>query len=91
MNSFQLRSGRGAPYFVVLSAAVSVAVLGGTAALFAEAAHTPVFVQGSTLAAQAAQCPYPLSKQARHECLRDIAAAAIAKQETVLVARFSDQ
>jgi len=76
---------------VVAAAAVSVGLLGGTVALFASAGSTPTFMAGSRSAQQAAQCPYPLSQAARHECLRDIAAAAARSPErdAVLVARAS--
>ncbi|HKW85006.1 MAG TPA: hypothetical protein VJN68_14750 [Burkholderiaceae bacterium] len=73
------------------AAAVSVGLLGGTLALFASAGSTPTFVAGSRSAQQAAECPTPLSQSARHECLRDIAAAAAraSERDTMLVARAS--
>jgi hypothetical protein len=91
MNTFQLRTRGAALCSVVGAAAVSVGLLGGTAALFASAGSTPTFVAGSRSAQEAARCPYPLSQSARHECLRDIAAAAARSPErdTLLVARAS--
>ena len=91
MHTFQLHTRRAALCSMVAAAAVSVGLLGGTAALFASAGSTPTFVAGSRLAQQAAQCPYPLSQPARHECLRDIAAVAAGSlaRDAVLVARAS--
>ena len=91
MQAFHLRSRRAALCSVVAAAAASVGLLGGTAALFASAGSTPTFMAGSRSAQQAAQCPYPLSQSARHECLRDIAAAAARSPErnAMLVARAS--
>jgi hypothetical protein len=90
MHTFQLRTRRATLCSVVAAAAVSVGLLGGAAALFARAGSTPTFVAGSRSALEAAHCPYPLS-QARHECLRDIAAAATRapEQGAILVARAS--
>jgi len=75
----------------VAAAATSTGLLGGTAALFASAGSTPTFTAGSSLAQQAALCPYPLSQPARHSCLRDIAASAARPQarDAVLMARAS--
>jgi hypothetical protein len=89
MPTFQPLTRRAALCSVVAATAVSFGLLGGTAALFASAGSTPTFAPGSTLARQAAQCPYPLSHPARHECLRDIAASAARSPEhdAVLVAR----
>jgi hypothetical protein len=92
MHTFHLRTRRAVLCSVVAAAAVSVGLLGGTAALFARAGSTPTFTAGSRLAQQAAQCPSsPLSQSARHECLRDIAASAARspEREAVLVARAS--
>ena len=91
MHAFHLRTRRAALSCVVAAAAVSVGLLGGTAALFARAGSTPTFTAGSRLAQQAAQCPSPLSQSARHECLRNIAASAARspEREAVLVARAS--
>jgi len=91
MRPVHLRTRRAALCCVVAAAAVSVGLLGGTVALFASAGSTPTFMAGSRSAQQAAQCPYPLSQAARHECLRDIAAAAARSPErdAVLVARAS--
>ena len=93
MHTFHLHTRRAALYAVVAATAVSVGLIGGTAALFASAGSTPTFVAGSRLAQQAAQCPYPLSQPARHECLRDIAAMAAKSPErdAVLVARASSK
>ena len=90
MHTFQLRSRRATLCSLLAAAAVSVGVLGGAAALFARAGSTPTFVAGSRSAQEAAQCPDSLS-QARHECLRHIAAAATrsSEQGAVLVARAS--
>ena len=91
MHTFQLRTRRAAQYSVAAALALSVGLLGGTAALFASAGSTPTFAAGSRLAQQATRCPYPLSQPARHECLRDIAAAAARSPErdAVLMARAS--
>ena len=90
MRNFQLRSRRATLCAVVAAAAVSVGLIGGAAGLFARAGSTPTFVAGSRLAQEAAQCPDQLS-QARHECLRNIAAAAArsSEQGATLVARAS--
>jgi len=90
MNTLRLRSRRATLCSVVAAAVVSVGLLGGAAALFVRAGSTPTFTAGSRLAQEAAQCPQTLS-QARHECLRDIAAAATRSSEpgTVVVARAS--
>lgn len=92
MHTFQLRSRRATLCSVVAAAAVSVGILGSAAALFARAGSTPTFVAGSRSAQDAAQCPDQLSK-ARHECLRDIAAAAARSPERgpTLVARASSK
>ena len=89
MPTFQLLTRRAALFSVVAASAVSLGLLGGTAALFASAGSTPAFVPGSKLAQQAAQCPYPLSHPARHDCLRGIAASAAGApgRDAVLVAR----
>jgi len=91
MRTLQLRTRRATLCSVLVASAVSVGILGGTAALFAAAGSTPTFVAGSPSARQAAQCPQPLSQSARHECLRDIAAAAArsAERDAILVARAS--
>lgn len=90
MNTLQLRSRRATLCSVVAAAVVSVGLLGGAAALFVRAGSTPTFAAGSRLAQEAASCPDSLS-QARHECLREIAAAASRSSEpgTVVVARAS--
>jgi hypothetical protein len=90
MNTLQLRSRRATLCSVVAAAAVSVGLLGGAAALFVRAGSTPTFTAGSRLAQEAASCPDALS-QARHECLREIAAAAARSSEpgAVVVARAS--
>ena len=92
MHTFQLRTRRATLCSVVAAAAVSVGLLGGAAALFARAGSTPTFGAGSKSAQEAESCPQPLS-QARHECLRDIAAAATrsTEQGAVLVARASSR
>ncbi|WP_458237170.1 hypothetical protein [Pseudomonas sp. P5_A2_2] len=88
MHTFQLRTRRATLCSVLVAAAVSVGLLGGAAALFARAGSTPTFMAGSKSAQEAAQCPDRLS-QARHECLRNIAAAAprSPEQGATLVAR----
>lgn len=93
MRTLQLRTRRATLCSVLLASAVSVGILGGTAALFAAAGSTPTFVAGSRSAQQAAQCPQPLSQSARHECLRDIAAAGArsAERDAILVARASSR
>ena len=89
MHSYRLQTRRGAVCSLMVAAATSVCVLGSTVMLFEQAGRTPVFEPGSKLAAQAAQCPYPLSQPARRECLRDIASEAAARRSTVVVARSS--
>jgi len=90
MHTFQLRTRRATLCAVVAAAAASVGLLGGAAALFARAGSTPTFMAGSKSAQEAAQCPDQLS-QARHDCLRNIAAAASRSPEqgATLVARAS--
>lgn len=88
MRTLQLRTRRATLCSVLVASAVSVGILGGTAALFAGAGSTPTFVAGSRSAQEAAQCPQPLS-EARHECLRNVAAAAASEQGKTLVARAS--
>jgi hypothetical protein len=91
MHPLHLRTRSAALCCVVAAAAASVGLLGGTVALFASAGSTPTFIAGSRSAQQAAQCPSQLSQSARHECLRDIAAAAArsSEHEAILVARAS--
>ena len=91
MPTFHPLTRRAALCSAAAAAAVSFGLLGGTAALFASTGSTPTFVPGTKLARQAAQCPYPLSHPARHDCLRGIAASAagIPVRDAVLVARAS--
>jgi len=93
MHSLQLRTRRATLCSVVIAALASVGLLGGAAALFAGAGKTPTFVEGSKLAREASsQCPQMLT-QARHECLRNVAAVAARsfEQGVTLVARASSR
>jgi hypothetical protein len=87
MRSIRLHNRCNASCALLAASVMTALMLGGTVYLFAQAGRTPVFQVGSTLAQQAARCPSAASTALRHQCLREIAAAAATPHDALVAAR----
>lgn len=76
---------------LLASVTATVAVLGSAVLLFSEAGKTPWFETGTALATEASECRHVTGSQARHQCLRDVAAASAprAASDAAVAARGS--
>jgi hypothetical protein len=86
MPSFRLHSHRDVLSGLVASFTLTTAVLGGCMLMFGEAGRAPWFEPGSELAREAERCGREAGAQARHQCLRQVAADAQRRAESTLLA-----